>query len=263
MFPLNGIITLVTDLKDQDYYLGSVKGTIYSAFKGAQLVDISNSVEHFDTRQAAIIIKNSWYTFPVGTTHLVLVEDRTIVTDKLLMAEEGGHYFVAPDNGIFSLLFEDLNLKIFEIDNKLIYNSNKRMPIRLLMATVAAKIASGIAPQELGRLKVDTVKKTLLGVGISENGINGSVIFIDQFQNMITNITETDFESARKGRGFTISVRRGDWLNRIHHNFNEVPEGGLVCHFNSLGNLVISINKMKSRKLTGLQLESPVNIKFE
>lgn len=263
MFPLNGIITLVTDLKDHDYYLGTVKGTIYSAFRGAQIVDISNSVEHFDTRQAAIIIKNSWHTFPEGTTHLILVEDRTISTDKLLMAEENGHYFVAPDNGTFSLLFEDLNLKIFEVDKTLINSSEKRLPVRLLMAQVAAKIASGTVPQELGKLKVDSVKKTLLRVGISDNAINGSVIFIDQFQNMITNITESDFESVRKGRAFTISVRRGDWLNKIYSNFNEVPEGGLLCHFNSLGNLVISTNKMKSRRLTGLQLESPVNIKFE
>lgn len=259
---MNGIITLVTDLKDQDFYLGTVKGSIYSTFRGAQLVDISNSIAHFDTRQAAFVLKNSWQHFPEGTTHLILVEDRTLTARRILMAEENGHYFIAPDNGIFSLLFEDQNLKIFELDKKLINAENKRLPSRLLMAAAAAKIASGTAIADLGSIKVDTVRKTLLGVGINENSINGAVVFVDQFANMITNINKDDFEKVGKGREFNISIRRGNWVNKIYNDFNEVAEGDLLCHFNAAGNLVVSINKMKSARLTGLQLESPIQIDF-
>jgi S-adenosylmethionine hydrolase len=259
---LNGIITLVTDLKDQDYYLGTVKGTIYSAFRGAQLVDISNSVPHFDVRQAAIMLKNSWKHFPEGTTHLALLEDRAITARRILMAEDSGHYFVAPDNGIFSLLFDDRNLKIFELDKSIVNPYNNRMPSRLLMALAAAKIASGINPSELGNIKIDMVKKTFLAVGISDTSINGAVIFIDQFNNMITNIMKDDFETIGKGRSFNISIRRGNWVNKIYNDFDEVPEGELLCHFNASGNLVVSINKMKSARLTLMQLESPLKIDF-
>lgn len=259
---MNGIITLVTDLKDQDYYLGTVKGTIYSAFGGAKIVDISNTVPHFDVRQAAIMLKNSWKNFPEGTTHLALVEDRAITARRILMAEDSGHYFVSPDNGMFSLLFDELNLKIFELDKSIINPKNNRKPSRLLMALTAAKIALGTNLSELGSLKIDMVKKTFLAVGITDASISGAVVFIDQFNNMITNIMKDDFETIGKGRNFNISIRRGNWVNKIYNDFDEVAEGELLCHFNASGNLVVSINKMKSARLTGLQLESPLQIDF-
>jgi S-adenosyl-L-methionine hydrolase (adenosine-forming) len=259
---VNGIITLTTDLNEQDYYLATVKGNIINAFSGAQLVNISNSIKHFDVIQAAVILKNSWQHYPVGTTHLIIVEDRTITARKILMAEESGHYFIAPDNGIFSLLFDDNNLKIFELNKKLINPDNVRLPSRLLMAKTAASIASGSLPQDLGTLKIDVVRKSLLSASVDANKINGAVIFIDQFNNMITNISKSLFEEVGKGRGFTVSLRRGDWLNKISTDFNDVNEGEMLAHFNANENLVISINKMKTARLTGLSIDSPINIQF-
>jgi hypothetical protein len=267
---LSPIITIVTDLGEKGYYLGSVKGAILKVLPQANIIDITRHISPFDIGEAVYVLKNSWYHFPEKTVHLILVENRTATLGKILAAEHENHYFVAPDNGIFSLFFEDKNLKIFEVDKKLIQTANQAMPIRLLMAVTAARIAAGSAPADLGKLKIDLYRKTSPLPVVTQNSIRGSVIYIDGFQNVITDITQQLFEQVRQNRRFSIFVKRKESERQreqtttlIHKDYSDVSEGEKVFHFNSSGHLVISINKGKATSLLGLTKDSIINIEFE
>jgi len=266
---LNGVITIITDIGEKGYYLGSVKGTMLKEFPSANIVDITKQISPYEISEAVFVLKNSWYHFPEKTVHLILVENRTITTRRILAAEYENHYFVAPDNGIFSLFFQEQNLKIFEVDKKLVNPDNPLLPSKLLMAKTAAKIASGTDPADIGKIKIDIFKFLGSNPAVNENSIKGSVTFVDGFHNVITNISRELFDSVGKQRAFNIYVKRkpsernNDWNSQLHADYSEVPEGEKVFHFNSSGNMVISINKGKASGLLGLTKDSSINIEFQ
>lgn len=266
---MSNIVTIITDLGEKGFYLGSVKGTLLSVFPDLHIVDITTSVTPFDISEAVYILRHTWHHFPKNTVHLVIVEDRTITTRRILAAEHEQHYIIAPDNGILSLFFEDKNLKIFEINKRLLHVNHPSLPTRLLMACAAARIASGSTPADLGDLIIKIHQKTSPPPVITPHAIRGSVIYIDSFYNAITNITRDLFEKICHNRPFTIYLKRKEnERNRsesnfqIHQDFSDVPEGEKVFHFNSAGNLVISINKGKATSLLGLNKDSIIHIEF-
>jgi S-adenosyl-L-methionine hydrolase (adenosine-forming) len=267
---VSGVITIITDLGEKGFYLGSVKGAILKEFPKANIIDITKSITHFEISEAVYVLKNSWHHFPEKTVHLVLVENRTITARKILAAEHENHFFVAPDNGILSLFFEERNLKIFEIDKRELNPSNNTLPSRLLMAVTAAKIAAGTSPADIGKLKVDLFRKTSPPPVVTPNSIRGSVIYTDGFSNVITDITQQLFDEVGQNRQFNLFVKRkenerhrSESITLIHKDYSDVPEGEKVFHFNSTGNLVVSINKGKATSLLGLMKDSIINIEFQ
>ena len=102
------IITLTTDLGTTDSYLASVKRAIYSQLEDVEIVDISNYIEPFNIQQAAYILRNCFKDFPVGTVHIISVDDELSITSEHLAVKVNGHYFVGADNGLFSLLFNEV-----------------------------------------------------------------------------------------------------------------------------------------------------------
>jgi S-adenosylmethionine hydrolase len=207
-FLLNGVITIITDIGEKGYYLGSVKGTMLKEYPSVKIIDITTQIAPFEISDAVFVLQNAWYHFPDGTVHLILVENRTITTRKILVAEHENHFFVAPDNGIFSLFFHDKNLKIFEVDKKIVNPNNPTLPSKLLMAMTSAKIASGIPLGDIGNIKIDMFKYSDVVPVVTENSIRGRVVFIDGFYNAITDITLELFNQVSKNRAFNIYVKR-------------------------------------------------------
>jgi S-adenosyl-L-methionine hydrolase (adenosine-forming) len=265
---LSGVITIITDIGEKGYYLGSVKGIMLKQFASANIIDITTQITPFSITEAVFVMQNSWMHFPEKTVHLVLVEDRTVTTRKILIAEHENHFFIAPDNGIFGLFFKEENLKIFEADKKEINPDNPLLPSKLLMAMIAGKIASGIPASDLGKLIIDLYKYSDVRPVITENSIRGSIVFIDGFHNAITDISADLFKRIGKNRDFRIIVKRklSDDKNEddsmIHKDYSDVAEGEKVFHFNSAGSIVISINKGKASGLLGISRQSIINIEF-
>ncbi len=277
---MSAVITLITDTGDIDYYIGSVKGAILSECPGAQIIEISKSVKPFHIDEAAYLLKNSWLHFPKGTAHIVLVENRTVTARRILISEHEGHFFVAPDNGIFSLLFEDRNLKIFELDKKIINPENLPMPSRIIMAKAAARLVTGFHIGDLGHLKVDIFRKLEKSPVITDNAIRGSVVYIDAYHNVITNIRKDLFEKQVQQKNFSIALKRlrrireigyvpelygdgrADHISEINNDYSDVSEGEKLCLFNSNGYLVIAINKGNAAGLLGLDLDSIVQVEI-
>jgi hypothetical protein len=255
------IITLTTDLGDKDIYQAALKGSILKLLPAVSIIDITNSVTAFDVQQAAFILKNSFYYFPDNTVHLIGIDTVFSTNTKYLAIRYKNHYFVGADNGIFSLMFTDEPAEIVEInimqDLKFLH-----FPLADIFVKAACHLANGGKLNEIGIPINDVEKKMNLQPVIEKNLLKGAVIYIDSFQNVITNITKDIFNKVQQGRRFTLSFKRNETISQLSWHYNEVPEGEKLCLFGISDHLEIAINKGNASGLLGLNLGDSVIIDF-
>lgn len=256
------IITLTTDLGDKDIYLAALKGSIYKLLPTVNIVDITNSVAAFNIQQAAFILKNSFYYFPDDTVHLIGIDTVYSGQTKYLAIRYKNHYFVGADNGIFSLMFADEPDEAFEInimqDLKFLH-----FPLADIFVKTACHLASGKDINLIGLPVSGIEKKMNLQPVLEKNLIKGVVIYIDSFQNVITNITKDLFNKVQQGRQFVLSFKRNESINHLSWHYSEVPEGEKLCLFGISDHLEIAINKGNASGLLGLNLGDSVIIDFQ
>jgi S-adenosylmethionine hydrolase len=256
------IITLTTDLGDKDMYQAALKGSIYKLLPDVNIVDITHSVSAFNVQQAAFILKNSYYYFPDNTVHLIGIDTVYNESTRYLAIKYRNHYFVGADNGIFSLMFNEDPDEIAEInimqDLKFLH-----FPLTDIFVKAATHLAKGGDLYEIGLPVTDIEKKMNLQPVIEKNLIKGVVIYIDSFQNVITNITKDLFNKVQQGRRFVLYFKRNETINHLSWHYNEVPEGEKLCLFGISDHLEIAINKGNASGLLGLNLGDSVIIDFE
>lgn len=256
------IITLTTDLGDKDIYQAALKGSILKIWPTVNIIDITHSVQAFNIQQAAFILKNSFYYFPEQTVHLIGIDTVYNTDTKYLAVKYRDHYFVGSDNGIFSLMFNDDPDEMVEItimqDLKFLH-----FPLTDIFVRAACHLARGGKLTEIG-VPVDNVQKKMnLQPVIEKNLIKGIVIYIDSFQNVITNITKDFFIKIQQGRRFILYFKRNETITQLSWFYNEVPEGEKLCLFGISDHLEIAINKGNASGLLGLNLGDSVIIDFQ
>lgn len=256
------IITLTTDLGTQDFYQAALKGSILSLMPEAKIVDISHEIPSFSVLNAAFILKNAFPFFPKKTVHLIGINSVYEEDVKYLAIKHKGHYFIGTDNGIFSLLIdgeepeEMVELNIMQ-DLKFLH-----FPLTDIFVKAAVHLAKGGQLKDIG-IAVNEVKQLLLlHPTVEKNLIKGSVIYIDRFSNVITNITKDFFTKVQNNRSFTLNFRRNERITKLSWHYNEVPEGEKLCLFGISNYLEIAINKGKASSLLGLYLNDIIRIEF-
>jgi S-adenosylmethionine hydrolase len=256
------IITLTTDLGDKDIYQAALKGSILKLLPTVTIVDITHSVAAFNVQQAAFILKNSYYYFPEGSVHLIGIDTVFNEQTRYLAVQYKNHFFIGADNGIFSLMFNDAPDEMVELnimqDLKFLH-----FPLADIFVKAAVHMAKGGKLTEIG-LPVSSVENKMnLQPVIEKNLIKGVVIYIDSFQNVITNITKEFFNRIQQGRQFTLCFKRNETITHLSWHYNEVPEGEKLCLFGISDHLEIAINKGNASGLLGLNLGDSVIIDFE
>ncbi|WP_158828449.1 SAM hydrolase/SAM-dependent halogenase family protein [Mucilaginibacter lacusdianchii] len=256
------IITLTTDLGDKDIYQAALKGSIYKMMPSVNVVDITHSVSAFNIQQAAFILKNSFYYFPNNTVHLIGIDTVYSEENRFLAIRYQSHFFVGADNGIFSLIFDEHPDAIVEInimqDLKFLH-----FPLADIFVKAACHLADGGELSEIGVPVASIEKRMTLQPAVERNLIRGMVIYIDSFQNVITNITKNFFNRVQQGRKFTLYFKRNETITQLSWHYNEVPEGEKLCMFGISDHLEIAINKGNASGLLGLNLGDSVIIEFE
>lgn len=257
------IITLTTDWRNDDFYKGSVTGAILSGCNDARIVDITHQVSPFSSTQAAFILKNVFSHYPKGSVHILDVNSEASEQHKHIAFKYRDHYFVGTDNGSFGLLLIDDNPEEAVIIEKFVPDTCFTFPALYVFAPTAAYLASGKSLNELGSPLSGLNKQMPLLASINDSVIAGSVIYIDSYQNAITNISEELFEKIGKGRPFEILVQSYHYkINRINTTYNETSDGELLAIFNSVGLLEIAINRGNVAELLNIGLHSNVRVKF-
>jgi S-adenosyl-L-methionine hydrolase (adenosine-forming) len=256
------IITLTSDWGLKDHYPGAVKGAILRQIPDAQVIDISHSIPPFDLNQAAFIIRNFYRNFPEGTIHILGINTEAgIKTPHTLVAHEG-HYFIGADNGIFSLIFDEMPEQIIDLD--IIQDSDYfTFSTRDVFVKVAAHIVAGKPLNELGHAKTSVAERISFKPVVSGNLIRGKVIYIDNYENVFTNISEKLFKSEVKNRKFSIGFRSPSYqIMEISKSYNDVQEGEMLALFSTSGLLEIAINKGKASSLLGLKMDQTVTVEI-
>jgi len=256
-----GLITLISDWGLSDYYVAAVKGTIYRYHPDAQIVDISHQIQAYNSYEAAYVLKNAYGNFPEGTVHLIGINTEESLDNIHTVAYYKKHYFIGCDDGIFSLIFDDEPESIFEL-NIPMESSSHTFSSRDRFAKAAAHLASGGSIEELGSIRDSIVSKILFTPPINDNALKGMVIHIDNYQNLITNITKSDFDNFIKGSKFEISFRTKKYrIFKVHDSYDDVVYGEIVALFTGNDILEIAINKGKAASLLGIHKKDPIVVK--
>jgi S-adenosylmethionine hydrolase len=255
------IITLTTDLGSKDFYQAALKGSILSIMPTANIVDITHEVPSFNISYAAFVLKNVYNYFPKGTVHLIGIDSVFSEQSKYVALKYQDHFFVGADNGIFSLLFDEAPDELVELN---IMQDLKYLhfPLVDIFVKAAIHLAKGGKLKEIGMPADSVEERMLLHPVIERDIIRGSVIYIDTFCNVITNITKELFTKIQRNRDFTLYFRKSETINQLSWHYNEVPEGEKLCLFGISNHLEIAINKGKASGLLGLHLNDIVRVEF-
>lgn len=246
------LLTLTSDIGDQDFLTGAIKGQLLQSCKDLTIIDITHSLSPFNYPQAAYVCRNAIKNFAIGNFHLVLVNLFDEKLEHILLAEHNGHYIGCADNGLLTMILEELPQKVVSLNLGKTHQKNTLYCISVF-AKAFNEVLSGKAFNEIGDPNVSIRVKNHLRPLLGNNWIEGQIIFIDHFENVIVNITKEEFEEQRKGRSFTIVFKRDEIIDRISETYADVTEGEKLALFNSAGYLEIAINKGNAAGLFGLQ----------
>jgi S-adenosylmethionine hydrolase len=246
------LVTLTSDIGHQDYLVGAVRGQLLGIDPGFQLVDVTHALSPFNYPQAAYVCRGAFRQFPQGTYHLVLVNLFDVKADHLLLIRHRGQYFLMADNGLITMILEEVpelvvGLPIAKgaMKNTLYFTQ--------LFGRAVRDIENGKRPEELGDVGVEIHVKNPLRPQLGNNWMEGQVIFIDHFENVVVNISREEFEEQRKGRSFKIVFKRDEMIDKISETYADAGEGEKLALFNAAGYLEIAINKGNAAGLLGLQ----------
>jgi S-adenosyl-L-methionine hydrolase (adenosine-forming) len=246
------IVTLTTDIGQQDYLVAAVKGQLYSVSEQLTIVDVSHQLSSFNYPQAAYFCCSAFKHFPKNTFHVVLVNMFDEKPSQMLLAYHNQQYIACADNGLLTMIVD--GTPDYVVGLPLPENEH---PTTLVCSKVIVdayrKMLSGAALQEVGIMNVPFVEKLRLKYVTSPTTMEGQILYIDNFENVIVNITRDDFEKERNGRKFKIVFKRDEVIDTISETYASVPQGEKVAFFNSAGYLEIAINKGNAAGLFGLQ----------
>ncbi len=246
------LLTLTSDIGQQDFLMAAVKGQLLQRNGNFTLVDISHNLSPFNYPQAAYVCRNAIKNFPAGTFHLVLVNLFDEKPEHMLLAEHNGHFIGCADNGLLTMILEEAPQKVVGL--KLDKNQQKNtIYCASVFANAFNELSIGKKTEDIGDAGVSIRVKNPLRPMLGNNWIEGQIIFIDNFENVIVNIHKDEFEEQRKGRSFKIVFKRDEVIDKISETYADVNEGEKLAIFNSAGYLEIAINKGNAAGLLGLQ----------
>ena len=274
------IVTLTTDFGHKDYSVSVIKGALIQQISNVRIIDISHEISPYNPSETAYILKNAFQSFPKGSIHIIGVESEWTPENSHLVMEFQEHYFISSDNGVLSLIKEDfIATKIVEI------NIHKKVisafPVLDVFINVAAHIARNGKLEVIGKSITEIKELTNIKPVINKdkNQILGSVIYIDNYGNLVTSIKESLFHEVGKSRGFTIFARNVKF-KKIYKSYSQAinfrlpkekreEDGKKIALFNTAGHLELAVYKSNpltvggAGSLFGLGYRDPVTVQFD
>ena len=237
------IIALVTDFGSRDHYVGVMKGVMLGVCPEAVLVDITHDIAAHDVLGGALELAAAYRHFPSGTVFLSVVDPGVGSGRRALAAEAGEHQFVAPDNGILSIVLrEALPRRVVELTEPRYARQivSRTFEGRDRFAPAAAWLAKGVDLQALGRPAHDICCLTVPEAVMAGGGIAGTVLRIDRFGNLVTNIDRASVD--RLASPGSIQVWAGTVLvEKVVDTYADVPSGDLCALFGGTDHLEVAV----------------------
>jgi S-adenosyl-L-methionine hydrolase (adenosine-forming) len=250
------IITLTTDFGSNDHFVGAMKGVILDIVPEAQIVDICHSVQAFDVLDGALTISQAYSYFPNRTVHVVVVDPGVGTARRPIIASSDKYHFVAPDNGVLSLVYareERLHVRHITSQHYFLQPVSNTFHGRDIFSPVAAYLAKEVDALKFGDEVEDYVRfNAPKPKAMDQSRLRGVVLKVDRFGNLITNLTPQDapmlFGDGAKPFKIVLGNRE---ITEIHNAYSEGSPGEVFCILGSMGFLEIAANRGSAAQLTG------------
>ncbi|MCF6279997.1 MAG: SAM-dependent chlorinase/fluorinase [Flavobacteriaceae bacterium] len=274
------LITLTTDFGLKDHSVGAVKGAIYTELPEAIIVDISHQITPFNIAETAYVLKNAYKSFPEGSVHIIGVDSELNEETNHIAIKLDNHFFVCPNNGVISMIASEFRPeKIVEINIHDRVESS--FPVLDVFVKVACHLKRGGSLDVIGKEISDfkKIKDLQPIISTDNNKITGSIISVDNYGNVITNINRKLFEQIGKGRSFEMLVGRYSF-KKINEKYSDIinfslpsderhHDGSKLAIFNSAGFIEIAIYRSNletvggASNLLGLKYRDQLTIIFK
>ena len=249
------IITLITDFGLEDPFVGVMKGVIYSINPEAAIVDITHGIASHDILEAALAVRSSYGFFPPGTIHVAVVDPGVGTSRRPLLLVTENHCFVGPDNGLFWPVYQSVSnplaLQLTE-EEYFLRPVSHTFHGRDIFAPVAAWLSKGVDPRKMGKPVSTPTELNIPGIRkIGSSKLIGTVLRVDKFGNVITNLTAEDLpptEGASTPYLIHIGSRR---ISQFRRAYAGATPGELFAIWGSSGRLEISVNQASAAILLG------------
>jgi len=258
------IITLTTDLGTRDNYVASLKASILTQNEDVNIIDISHNIECFNINQATHVLKTCFKNFPKNTVHIITVDDELNTKNEHLLAFYNQQYFLCADNGFFNLFFDVFRPdKLFQIivDQK---SDILTFASKEILSIAACHLSRGGTPEIIGKeINNYNFDSTSIKPVIDKNSIRCTVIYIDNYGNVITNIQKQLFQTTVGDKKFKIfHASDTDSINKISQVYNDVSIAEKLAIFDMNNYLQIAINKGNASSLLGLKVFDIIRIEI-
>lgn len=280
------VIALITDFGLSDHYVGAMKGVILSICPHAQIIDLTHAIEPQNVQQAAFVLLNSYQYLPIGTIVVAVIDPGVGSSRKPIAVQTDHGFFVGPDNGLFSYVFKQLEIrKIVALQNSkyLLSDVSSTFHGRDIFSPAGAHLARGVPIEELGPALNKLVWLDSPRFEVKTDSIHGEVIYIDRFGNMVTSIGhlawgEDDtlivnpvFNAVfDEGVSFpeaihpeSCQVQIGDLeLDSLCFSYSNVAKGSTLALVNSARHLEIAVNQGNASQNLDVGVGEPVILRF-
>jgi S-adenosylmethionine hydrolase len=240
------LITLLTDFGTTDYFVGAMKGAILCVNPEARIFDLTHEVPAHDIRAGAFLLLASYKTFPPGTIHVAVVDPGVGSLRRPILVIAGEQFFVGPDNGLFSYVYErEASARVIHLTNEEYF----RHPVsatfhgRDIFAPIAGALSTGTSPARLGEEITDYVRlEPGLPLALADGALEGVIIHVDRFGNCVTNFACTDVsgEMFERGARLLVGEQEINAFRRFYAGEGNQP-GQLFAICGSAGLLEISV----------------------
>jgi S-adenosyl-L-methionine hydrolase (adenosine-forming) len=269
MPPRTTTITLTTDYGTRDHFVGSMKGVIHTINPQASIIDISHEVAAQDIIEAAFLLRSCYSFFPPQSIHVVVVDPSVGSKRKAILVGSEKYYYIAPDNGVLSLIYEvDPPTAVVEIsaEHYILPEISKTFHGRDIFAPAAAWLSKGIDVSNFGDPVEQYVKLALPKSRIvTEGQVKGIVLHVDRFGNLITNFSQEEYLAAREkspGDKFLVTIANRE-IQGLKEFYAESQKGELLALFGSTNYLEIAQNQGSAARTLGLSRGAEVTVQLK
>jgi S-adenosyl-L-methionine hydrolase (adenosine-forming) len=249
------IITLLTDFGTADAYVAEIKAVLLTAVPSATLVDLTHAVTPGDLRAAAYLVGRSWHRFPSGTVHLAVVDPGVGTVRAALAFARDGHWFVGPDNGLFTPVLHDAAVEIVTLPTP--DGAAPTFHGRDLFAPAAAALAAGTSLHTLGEPFAGVPHRLSYREPHYEGKVMvGEVVYVDRFGTLVTNLTPDLVPD------YAVLEVEGLEIGPLRRTFGDVPTGGLLAYLGSGGQVEVAVRDGSAARRLGLGVGGRVRVRL-